>query len=169
VRLTRRRMSQERGAAAVEFAIVAGLLFMVLFGTIQFGLAYYRYQGLNAAAREGARLGALTQTTKGQIITRVQNSVAALPTSAFATNPCPGTLALDAGCVDIYIRSGTTTSACPSASCVSVGGASTVQPCNLQAGKTVVVRAKYKMDIPVPLWATPQITITGVGEFKCEA
>ncbi len=158
----------ERGAAAVEFAIVGSLLFMVLFGTIQFGLAYHRYQGLNAAAREGARLGSLSQTTNTQIRNRVAASVSALPTTVFGA-ACPATLALDAGCVDVYIRPGATTGSCTLAAsgCIKET-VSTNKPCNVNSGKTVVVLAKYRMDIPIPLWAAPAITVTGVGEFKCE-
>ena len=50
---------QEHGATAVEFSLIATLLFVLLFGILQFGLAYNRQQGLHAAAREGARLASL--------------------------------------------------------------------------------------------------------------
>ncbi|MGH3442784.1 MAG: TadE/TadG family type IV pilus assembly protein [Nitriliruptorales bacterium] len=55
----RLRGSSEQGAAAVEFAIVAGLLLVLLVGTVQFGIAWNRRQGLEAAAREGARLASV--------------------------------------------------------------------------------------------------------------
>jgi Flp pilus assembly protein TadG len=45
----------ERGASAVEFALLAPILFMLVFGIIQLGMAYHRQQGLEAASREGAR------------------------------------------------------------------------------------------------------------------
>src|SRR6266567_3995927 len=57
-----RGRGSERGASAVEFAIIASLLFMIVFGTIQFGIAYNRYQGLQAAALEGARIAAVDGT-----------------------------------------------------------------------------------------------------------
>src|SRR5487761_1588895 len=50
------------GAAAVEFAIVLPVLVLLLFGVIQFGLAYNRQQGLNAAVREGSRLASIGGT-----------------------------------------------------------------------------------------------------------
>lgn len=153
----RMRMSGERGAAAVEFAIVGSLLFMILFGTIQFGLAYNRYQGLNAAAREGARLGSLSATTKDEIITRVGQSVSIIAPAAVATNPCPGTVTSGNGCTDVFIRQA-------NGSLVAAGS----NPCNLNSGKTVVVRAKFGMQVPIPLWANPLIVITGNGEFRCE-
>jgi Flp pilus assembly protein TadG len=50
---------RERGAAAVEFAIVSLLLFMLLFGMLGFGFYLYSRQSAVAAAREGARLAAV--------------------------------------------------------------------------------------------------------------
>ncbi len=53
--------SRERGAAAVEFALVLTLLLMLIFGIIDFGRAYNAQVTLTQAAREGARLVALNQ------------------------------------------------------------------------------------------------------------
>jgi Flp pilus assembly protein TadG len=46
---------QEDGAAAVEFALVALLLFALIFGIIAFGIALFNQQGAVQAAREAAR------------------------------------------------------------------------------------------------------------------
>lgn len=56
-----RRRSQE-GAAAVEFALIASILFMVLFGIIEFGRLFSELEVLNSAAREGARAAAVRGT-----------------------------------------------------------------------------------------------------------
>lgn len=48
--------SREEGASTVEFAIVLTVLLLILFGTIEFGIAFNRKQGLQAATHEGARL-----------------------------------------------------------------------------------------------------------------
>lgn len=63
----------ERGASAVEFALLAPILFMLVFGIIQLGMAYHRQQGLEAASREGARTASIgaTQTV---ITTRVRDA-----------------------------------------------------------------------------------------------
>ncbi|MBC2705442.1 TadE/TadG family type IV pilus assembly protein [Desulfobacula sp.] len=45
----------QRGGAAVEFAIVVPLLALILFGTIDFALLFYNKQVLTNASREGAR------------------------------------------------------------------------------------------------------------------
>ncbi len=51
----------EKGAALVEFAIVAPLLLLLVFGIIEFGRAYNAQNTLTHAAREGAREYAITQ------------------------------------------------------------------------------------------------------------
>ncbi len=48
-----------KGAAAVEFAIIAPLLFTIIFGIIEFGLLFYDKQVITNASREGARYGIL--------------------------------------------------------------------------------------------------------------
>lgn len=53
----RSRSSDQRGAAAVEFALVAPLLFLIMFGTIQYGLYFFDAQGTRNGVREAARLG----------------------------------------------------------------------------------------------------------------
>jgi hypothetical protein len=52
----------ERGAAAVEFAIVAPLLFMLVFAVIQFGIAFLEVQTIRGAVREGGRAAAVGGT-----------------------------------------------------------------------------------------------------------
>lgn len=47
----------QRGAAAVEFAIVCSLLFLLVFGIIEFGIMLYDKAMLTNASREGARAG----------------------------------------------------------------------------------------------------------------
>jgi Flp pilus assembly protein TadG len=53
--------SKDRGAAAVEFALLLPLLLLLLFGIIDFGRALNAQITITQAAREGARLDALNQ------------------------------------------------------------------------------------------------------------
>jgi type II secretory pathway pseudopilin PulG len=46
---------QDAGAAAVEFTLVALILFALIFGIIAFGIALFNQQGAVQAAREAAR------------------------------------------------------------------------------------------------------------------
>ena len=49
----------QKGAAAVEFAIILPLLIMLVFGIVQFGIAFNNWISLTHAARHGARLAAV--------------------------------------------------------------------------------------------------------------
>jgi hypothetical protein len=56
----RRRTVREDGASAVEFAILAPIVFGILFGTLTGGFAWNSQQQITHAAREAARFGATT-------------------------------------------------------------------------------------------------------------
>jgi len=51
----RRRVHAERGAAAVEFALVAPVLFLILFGIIQYGWYFYVASSASHAANSVVR------------------------------------------------------------------------------------------------------------------
>jgi hypothetical protein len=71
---TRHRGSHaERGAAAVEFAIVLVVLLLIIFAIIDFGRLLFVSQSMKAASREGARTAAVT-TTAGSVATAVANA-----------------------------------------------------------------------------------------------
>jgi Flp pilus assembly protein TadG len=55
-------ISSTRGAAAVEFAIIAPLLFVLIFGIIEFGAILYNQAVITNASREGARYAATFYT-----------------------------------------------------------------------------------------------------------
>ncbi|GGH93152.1 TadE/TadG family type IV pilus assembly protein [Arthrobacter liuii] len=55
----------ERGAAAVEFAIVVPVLIMLLLGIMEFSRAYNAQASLSAAAREGVRVMAISNDPNG--------------------------------------------------------------------------------------------------------
>ena len=57
-RLLKRDRSDE-GAAAVEFALIAVILFTLLLGIVQFGYLFFQWNEITHAAREGARWAAL--------------------------------------------------------------------------------------------------------------
>lgn len=68
-RLCRRN---RRGAAVVEFAVVAPLLFLLLFGMIEFGRMVMVQQVLTNASREGARRAVLDGATTASVTAAVQ-------------------------------------------------------------------------------------------------
>jgi Flp pilus assembly protein TadG len=53
----KRGMRSERGAVAVEFAILLPVFLLLVFGICDFGHAYYMKQLVTNASREGARYG----------------------------------------------------------------------------------------------------------------
>ena len=57
----RRRLDlcSERGASAVEFAVIMPLLFLLIFGIFEFGRMYNTKVSLTGAVREGARVMAI--------------------------------------------------------------------------------------------------------------
>ncbi len=75
-RFAKRLARRERGSAMVEFAIVAPVLFVLIFGMIDLGRALFLLNNLTAAVREGARLAAVQDDpTTGANQTAVQNRV----------------------------------------------------------------------------------------------
>lgn len=88
--LTGRR--SERGAAAVEFALVMPILFMLIFGIIDFGYAINRSSMINNAARDAAREGSLNGT-KADIIAAANGSltgIAGATVKVTCTKPAGG-------------------------------------------------------------------------------
>src|SRR5579885_3034732 len=57
-----KRTKREDGQAMVEFALVAPLLFLILFGIVQFGVAFMHSVALTDAVRAGARQAAVSRT-----------------------------------------------------------------------------------------------------------
>ena len=47
--------TRQRGQSLLEFAIVLPLLLLIVLGVIEFGRAYYQYNTLSKAVRQGAR------------------------------------------------------------------------------------------------------------------
>jgi Flp pilus assembly protein TadG len=59
------RDHDERGAAAVEFALGVLVLLTLVFGIIEFSRAIWTQQALNAASREASRFGIGNETSAG--------------------------------------------------------------------------------------------------------
>ena len=86
-RTVRSRTGVRAGTATVEFALVAPILLFMLFGIIEFGLVFEDVQGINQAAREGARssaAGAPPSTITARIAASAPNMNIANLTTAYA-------------------------------------------------------------------------------------
>ena len=80
-----------RGAAAVEFAVVAPLFFLMVFGMIEFGRMIMVQQIITNASREGARMAVLDGATTTSVQTAVQNYLqgATVGNAQVTVNPDP--------------------------------------------------------------------------------
>ncbi len=63
---------KRRGAAVVEFAVVAPVLILLVFGMIEFGRMVMVQQIITNASREGARVAVLDGSTRTGVETTVQ-------------------------------------------------------------------------------------------------
>jgi Flp pilus assembly protein TadG len=85
------RDPRDRGQALVEFALIAPLLFILLFGIIQFGMTFGGQVGLSNAAREVARYASTVApntavgTIQTQAIGVLQKSIPGYNGSAVVT------------------------------------------------------------------------------------
>ncbi len=77
-----RAVRDERGQTLAEFALVLPLLGMLLFGIVQFGIAFNHYLTLTDAVRAGARKAVVSRHLSDRVgVTKaaVKNSASGLP------------------------------------------------------------------------------------------
>jgi Flp pilus assembly protein TadG len=87
---------RDEGASAIEFALLAPVLFVVVFGIIGFGVAFLQVQTARGAVREGARAAAVVDAdgvarsaSEVQAIT-VEASAGLIPSGGqVAVTTCP--------------------------------------------------------------------------------
>ena len=72
---SRRLARSERGTALVEFALIAPLLFLVVFGIIEFGRILNAYNQLTQLAGQGARAAAVNRNPDGTAIAASSGTV----------------------------------------------------------------------------------------------
>jgi Flp pilus assembly protein TadG len=84
------RLSSERGAELIEFALIFPLLLLVMLGIVDFGFLFQRYEVLTNATREGARIAVLPGYATADVKLRVCNylQTGGVPTTVCGTtNP----------------------------------------------------------------------------------
>lgn len=127
--LWRARPADDRGAAAVEFALVMPLLMMILFGMITTGMTYSDHLAATNAVREGARYGAAADISQATWATSVRDRVKQVYFNA-------GVAVTDAQiCVKLVQAGGASSNAWNGASC----GASPATPSSMAAGSCAVL------------------------------
>jgi len=90
-----RSATPRRGAAAVEFAIVAPLFFMLVFGCIEFGRALMVQQILTNTSRVGARQAITLNATESNVVSTAANfaTSASVIGTIITVTPDPATAA----------------------------------------------------------------------------
>ncbi|WP_299442786.1 TadE/TadG family type IV pilus assembly protein [uncultured Phycicoccus sp.] len=103
--MTARRDRTDRGAAAVEFALLLPVLFLIIGATIDFGRFFYTQNITVNAAREGARMMALgypvgTPATNPSAARRVSQAMIATPTytATYRFIPASGSPVVNGAC-----------------------------------------------------------------------
>lgn len=71
----RPRKDGQRGAALVEFAVLAPLLVLLVLGIVEFGWLFGQFNDVRHATREGARFAAVNGGSEGQIAQRVCDTI----------------------------------------------------------------------------------------------
>ncbi|WP_369253988.1 TadE/TadG family type IV pilus assembly protein [Geodermatophilus amargosae] len=83
-RTLRTRLLGQRGAAAVEFALVVPMLLLLLMGIVEYSRVYQAQGTVSAAAREGVRVMALTNNaSQARSAAQTAGSPLSLPNSGF--------------------------------------------------------------------------------------
>lgn len=156
------RGRRSRGQALPEFALVAPLFFLLLFGIIEAGRFIYYYEILSNATREGARYA-------------IVNGAGASEVTPFCpTGPAaPGSTAcdIDGGDVETKVRqasigvlgSAVTVQRCwwiVPGSCDFENGLPTFGPGDNARGSSVTVQASYTYRSLIPIVPLPNITVT---------
>ena len=80
-----KRRDRESGQSLVEFALVVPLLFLLLFGSIEFGRVFHAYHVITSAAREGARAAAVGKSNT-DIETKIEGAVSSLVSDTSKVN-----------------------------------------------------------------------------------
>ena len=136
-----RRLRQQRGAVAVEFALIMSVLVLILVGTLEFGRVWSQLQVFQGAAREGARCAAVQAAglTTCDIQTRINDSSGAYTPAANATVTING---------------------------VAVPAGTGCTPATI--GQDVKVSWVQPLTVDIPFWKKVTINATIAGVFRCE-
>lgn len=81
---------KQRGAAAVEFALIASLLFMLMFGIVEMSRVLFYWNTATEATRLGARLAVVCNKDAAAIKARMRKLLGLLATANIDISYAPG-------------------------------------------------------------------------------
>jgi Flp pilus assembly protein TadG len=153
-RAARARRSGERGAAAVEFALLSPILLILVFGIIDFGLAMNAQIIVANAVREGARTAALGGSYDATITAATRAETGVVGTVPTPTATCK-------------LADGVTN--CPTTGATAWTTGNTNSP---PSGATVTVSITFSYHWITPIRMIPglssQLTFTRTSSMKVE-
>lgn len=159
---TTRPGNGERGASAVEFALVMPVLMLFLFGLIGFGFVFAQQLSLNNAARDAARAG-VVKTLNGSA-QQCSDLVTVARNAAGTTIGVPSTTSIG---VSISGPAGSCAAAAGSTTVTGAGASSTLCT-GSTSGSQVTVTVSYASQPPVSVGGFSTINLSGTGKFQCE-
>lgn len=101
-----RSLQHRRGATAVEFAIVAPLLFLMFFAAIEFSRANMLRHSVNQAAYEGARRGMVPGASVADIEVEVGRIMEAATAFEYSVSVDPSTITNKTEQVTVQVDAG---------------------------------------------------------------
>lgn len=151
--MRRLRLRDDRGAAAVEFALVSIPLLMLLIGIVTYGQVFLRQNSLTNAARIGARTAAI------EVAANRSGAIADAQTAAAAATVMPTVAASSVTISSVYWNGSSFTAFSPT-SCVSpVAGQTIYMRATITASSTDL---SYSSLLPVPS------SLTGTAVMRCD-
>lgn len=134
----RRRNRDERGAAAVEFALILPIFLILLFGIIDFGYMINRSSIINNAARDGVREASLKQP-EATVRQAAQHTLNGVPNAT----------------VQVSCR-------------LVAGGTSAFSTCQSPNSAVVTVRYQHEMLTPIGMFFPGGFDLTRTAEMRIE-
>ena len=164
--VARPRHRDERGASALEFALVLPVLMLLIGGIIDFGFVLAQQIAFNTAARDAARSAVVKPLSGGaQTCSQVANRARTASTTQ------AGALGASATGAKVEVAGQGGNCQINSGSSTTTGSGSTL-PCTSSAATgaktsvTVTITYVSTPPFPVPFLGSP--TLTARGDFQCE-
>lgn len=151
----------ERGAVAVEFALVLPLLLLVVFGAIQFGFVFAQQATLASAARTGARYGSVNIYSGSHLCSQTIQT----------TRDAARTVGMQGSDVSVVVKlSGVATPICQSGVATPSDNAPCTDALHPTDPDNLTVQVKYQSPIffPIPGFTGAAKTLTASSTYQCE-
>jgi Flp pilus assembly protein TadG len=166
-----RRTRGDRGAVAVEFALIVPLLLILVFGIVNFAVILSQQLALNNGVRQGTRLavvaGNVSNQSCGQVVTSTQQTSG--PAIAMNTSQ----IKVRVQRVNSATLAPASPEPCFSGALVTspTGTGSSTRVCAANSGdNSVRTQAEYpaRFIVPIPFFPTPTITLRATAVYRCE-